>query len=100
MFDFNKLEELILGEKINPCPDRIPQPGDKIILLDGFYELMPDGKECAKLARLPYCTVESAMPIAVTNNKGEYEYKYHIYINETGYMVGFYNEQWKFLEDK
>jgi len=74
---------------------RVPYLGDKIILLDSFYELLTDGKECAKLAKLPYCTIESAILIPIGNN-GDYTYTYEIYINESNYMIGLYKDSWDF----
>ena len=61
----------------------VPQIGDKITLTDEFYETMGDGKECAKLARLPYLTVEEVTPLSI-----EGILCYEVYAEETPYMIG------------
>jgi len=80
---------------------KIPEIGDKVILLDGFYETLSDGKEAAKLARLPHVTITGGLKILLTDDAGENPYySYEIYINESKYCVGLYGSSWKYLKNK
>lgn len=73
---------------------RIPISGDKIIITD--YEGFPSN-EAVRLAKLPYLTVESVLPIPLTDEDGSNRRTaYEVYVNETGYCVGI---SWKFHED-
>jgi hypothetical protein len=92
------IEDFIGGFNISVADDpkvRIPKSGDKVILTDEFYDTLSDGKECAKLARLPYCIVDDFQKIP-EGSDGNYRWVYPIYVKETGYMVGtsykFYDE--------
>ena len=82
----------ISGYTIKPSKIREPKIGDKVILTDNAYDGMP-GKEAARLARLPYCTMT---PIPIGED-GDYEYMYEIYVDETEYMIGF---GWEYLKNK
>lgn len=89
---YQSLDDMIanfrqLDVKDNPAT-RIPRVGDKVVLNDEFFSNLGDGKEVARVARLPYCTVESVSKIVIGSD-GDYEYMYEIYVEETGYMVGF-----------
>lgn len=95
-------EELLASagqENVKPFQYKIPEVGDKVVLLDGAYETLSDGKECAKLARLPHCTIEQASPISIGRN-GNYRFLYEIYIEESEYMVGLYGNAWKYLNEE
>lgn len=76
-----------INVKHNP-DTRIPQIGDKVILLEGAYKLLP-GDIAAKLARLQYVTVNDVMPLPIGKD-GNYEWMYEVYIEETDYPIGFY----------
>lgn len=83
----------ISGYTIKPSKIREPKIGDKVILTDNAYDGIP-GKEVARLARLPYCTIKDWLPIAIGSD-GDYEYMYEIYVDETEYLIGF---DWVYLK--
>lgn len=89
----------LFGISTKPPICREPKVNDKVFLLDGFYETLSDGKECAKLARMPYCTVDEYSSVPIGEN-GDYTYVYEVYVKETGYMVGLYGVSWCYLEEK
>jgi len=91
--DLEDFEYVGLPVTVNPNT-RIPKIGDKVVLTDEFFESMSDGKEGARLARLPYVTVESINRIP-QGVDGVYEWIYVIDVAETVYMVG---DSYKFLE--
>ena len=71
----------------------IPKPGDKITITD--FSSFP-GKIAAELARLPYLTVESVLPITLSDENGENRYTaYEVYSNETPYLIGLDYEEYK-----
>ena len=73
----------------------VPKVGDRVELKSSFYDGV-GGKEIKKLARLPYCTVESVHPIAMSKKSGDpVEWFYEIYVKETGYMVGISYKKFK-----
>lgn len=61
-----------------------PVPGDKVVITD--FDGFP-GNEAAKLAKLPYCTVDSVLEIPIGED-GNYHWEYEIYIVESEYLVG------------
>ena len=72
---------------------RIPQIGDKIIITD--YETFPGGNETARIAKLPYLTIESILPIPFIEKNGVEYVDYEVYVNETDYLIGI---DWDFYE--
>lgn len=72
----------------------IPNIGDKVVLTDDFYETTSDGKECAKLARLEYCTVNYVSPIPIGKD-GDYVVHYEIMVEETEYLVGLHYKKYE-----
>lgn len=64
---------------------KIPQIGDKIIITD--YDTFPGGNETARIAKLPYLTIESILPIKFSDDDGYY-IDYEVYVNETDYLIG------------
>lgn len=71
----------------------IPQPGDRVVLTDEFFETMGDGKECARLGRLPWCTVDEVYPVPIGQD-GDYSYHYSITVKETNYNVDIFYEKY------
>lgn len=64
---------------------RRPNPGDKIVI--NSWETFPGGVETAKIARLPYLTVESVLPIKLNDGNGDY-IAWEVYANETDMLIG------------
>lgn len=64
---------------------RIPKIGDKIIITD--YDTFPGGNETTKIAKHPYLTIESFLPITLSDNDGYY-IDYEVYVNETDFLIG------------
>jgi hypothetical protein len=64
---------------------RRPNPGDKIVITS--WETFPGGVETAKIARLPYLTVESVLPIKLNDGNGDY-IAWEVYANETDMLIG------------
>ncbi len=69
---------------------KIPKPGDKIQITD-YSGMEPN--EAARISKLPYLTVESVLPIPLTDERGERYTAYEVYANETDYLIGI---NWKF----
>lgn len=72
---------------------RIPRIGDKIVITD--YDTFPGGNETARIAKLPYLTIESILPIPFINRDGDKYVDYEVYANETEYLIGI---DWDFYE--
>lgn len=93
--NFNEMMARLTGMEVNPCPYREPHIGDKVILLDNFYERIEDWKESKKLEKLPYCTVSDIDKLPIGEG-GHYQWEYTIWVNESKYGVGLYNIDWKY----
>lgn len=72
---------------------RIPQIGDKIIITD--YDTFSGGNETAKIAKLPFLTIESILPILFVDKNGVEYVDYEVYVNETYLLIGI---DWDFYE--